>query len=215
MGARQDIYQRILLAKALLKAAADACATRNDQITFAKGILLLHDAAEAGLGAVADHLNAGLKDKTYLLDYFDLIQKADPQKREVPYKTAIRKLNTLRIDAKHHGILPDSKSNAHFPATVQALLEEICRTYLDLNFSSISLKTLIKNAEIIHFIDQAENSIREGEVEHALISAAYAMFHICESSTMPGPIRSLFEKDYTTDKPEYPRTSTVEQTVTL
>ena len=54
---RPEVYQRIVLAKSLHRDAVAACAIRNDHMAFAKGILLLHDAAEALLGAVAlmDH----------------------------------------------------------------------------------------------------------------------------------------------------------------
>ncbi len=99
----------------------------------------------------------------------------------------MRNLNTLRNNAKHHGILPDSKSNVHLSTTVYALLEEVCQTYLGLDFSSVSLKSLIINKTILGYIDQAENEIEEGKIQDGLISLAYVMFHICEASTIPWP----------------------------
>ncbi len=181
---RQEVYRRLVLAKSLHRAGDAACASRNDQMNFTKGILLLHDAAEAGLGAIADHLNARLTGNHYLLDYYDLIENADPQGRKVPYRTQMRNLNTLRNNAKHQGILPDPKGNAHFPATVHALLDDICQTYLALDFSSVSLKSLINNRKVLQSIEEAESELKVGNIEKALISLAYAMYHICEAISL-------------------------------
>ena len=184
---RPEVYQRIVLAKSLHGAGEASCAIRNDQMTFTKGILLLHDAVEAALGAAADHLNARLTGNHYLLDYFKLVEEADPKSRTVPYRAQMRNLNTLRNNAKHQGILPDPRSNAHFPTTVRALIEEVCQRYLSLDFSSISLKSLIRNEKILGYVDQAEKRIEQGKIEEGLISLAYAMYHICEASTIPWP----------------------------
>ena len=214
-GIRIEVYKRIVLAKALHRAGEAACASRNDQIVFTKGILLLHDAAEAALGAVADHLNVKLTGNHYLLDYYNLIEKADSQSRSVPYRTQMRNLNTLRNNAKHQGILPDPKSNAHFPSTVYALIDEICQTYLGLDFSSVSLKSLIRNRKVLGYINQAEKEIEDGKIEEGLISLAYAMYHICESSTIPWP----FFYPYTQKEKETPLQFTqpykIEHTVEL
>ena len=183
-GIKPEVYKRIVLAKTLYKAGEAACATRTDEMIFTKGILLLHDAVEAVLGAVADFLNANLASNIYLLGYYDLIKEADPEHRDVPYKTQMRNLNTIRNNAKHQGILPNPKSNAHFPTTVYALIEDVCQTYLGLEFASVSLKSLIKDQKILSYIDKAENEIKKGKIEEGLISLAYAMYYICEKSTI-------------------------------
>ncbi|MCK4850413.1 MAG: hypothetical protein KAT11_03630 [Phycisphaerae bacterium] len=182
---RMEVYKRILLAKALHTAAEAACATKNDEFAFMKGILLLHDAAESALGAIADQLNAHVKGNHYLMQYPSLIEKADHQQRQVPYKLQLRNLNTLRNNAKHDGILSDPKANAHFPQIVRSLLEELCNTYLSLDFSSVSLKYLIRDDKIRQYIDEAQKQVDEARFEQALTCLAYAMYFICESSTMP------------------------------
>jgi len=212
---RTEVYKRIVLAKTLRKDGEAACASRNDQMVFTKGILLLHNAAEAALGAVADHLHAKLTGNVYLLDYYDLIEKADPQKRRVPYRTQMRNLNTLRNDAKHQGILPDPKSNAHFPGTVLALITDICQTYLGLDFPSVSLKSLIGKKDVLGYIDRAEKEIEGGKIEAALISLAYAMYHICERSTLRWPF-SYLDREKERETPlEFTHPYSIEYTVQL
>jgi len=191
-GIRVEVYKRIVLAKALYEAGRAACTIRNDQMIFTKGILLLHDAVEAALGAVADYVNAKLTGNHYLMDYYDLIEKADAQKRRVPYRTQMRNLNTVRNNAKHQGIFPDPKNSAHFSPTVYALIEEVCEIYLGLDFSYISLKSLIKNKKILGYIDQAEKEIKKRKIEKGLISLAYAMYYTCEASTIPWPFSYLY-----------------------
>jgi len=182
---RNEVYLRLVLAKTLLAAGESACASQNDQYVFTKGILLLHDAAEAALGAVADHLHAKLRGDIYLLKYFDIIERADPKKRIVLYKSQMRNLNTLRNNAKHEGLLPSPKSNIHFPATVSSFIEELCKNYFGLNFSTINLLSLIRDDNIKKWIGRAQDAIKNGKFEEALISLAYAMYYICDSTTMP------------------------------
>lgn len=177
---RKEVFNRIIFAKKLYKDGELACNIGNDQMVFAKGLLLLHDATENVLGAIADHVGAKLKDKTYILDYFSLIKQADKKYRTVPYMTSIKKLTTIRNNIKHQGILPDIKNNAHFPSTVYQLITDICQTYLGLDFSSISLKNLIINKKVLNYINKAEKEIEDGKIEESLISLAHAMYYICE-----------------------------------
>lgn len=163
-----------------------------DQFGLAKSIMLLHDAAEAALGAIADHLNIKLIGNKYVLDYYDLIENEEPSKK-VPYRVQIRNLNTVRNNAKHQGIFPDNKAVAHFPATVQALIEELCELYLGIPFDSINLKNLIKDEFVRSYIDMAEKSIGNGEYENSLISLGYAIYYIVESSTI-STLNSIMNK---------------------
>jgi hypothetical protein len=175
--------------------AESACSVPNDQWAFTRGIILLHDAAESALGAVADHLHA-IKDpqkNVYLLHYCDLIQKADPDNssevsRAVPYQQQLRSLNTLRNAAKHSGILPDQKSNAHFPTTVTAFISDICHTYLNIDFTNIRLTSLIRNEKVRALIEDAAQYQDKGDYEKALISLGFAMFHVVDSEAVPWTI---------------------------
>jgi hypothetical protein len=182
---RDEVLQRVLLAKSLLHHGRRACEDRADLFEFARGLLLLHDAAEATLGAVADHLHARLEGNRYLLDYFTLIEETDPDRRPVPYRHQMRNLNTVRNILKHQGIFPDRAANAHFPITVAALLEDLCRTYLGLDFEAVSLKGLVEDATVRGYVEEAERKMEGGSFEQALISLGYAMYHLVESSSLP------------------------------
>lgn len=207
---RDEVYNRIILAKTLLRAGTDACESKRDRMTFTKGILLLHDAAEAALGAVADHLHAPLKDKSALLDYYNLIQSTDLAKRTVPYKRQMINLNTLRNNAKHQGILPDPVANSHLPTTISALINDLCETYLELDFSTVSLKSLIKSERVRKLVDSAEKDIEKGKIENALVDLAFAIHHVCEDF----PSWLFVPKDNKSSL-LLPKTRTIEHTVKL
>jgi hypothetical protein len=191
---RKEVFNRIIFAKKLFKDGELSCNIENDQMIFAKGLLLLHDATENALGAITDYLGAKLKDRTYILDYFSLIKQADKKHRTVPYMTSIKKLSTIRNNIKHQGILPDIKSNAHFPSTVYQLITDICQTYLGLDLDSVSLKNLIRDKGVVNFIKIAEKEIADGKIRESLISLAFAMYYICESSTISELSVILFDK---------------------
>jgi len=182
---RNEVLARILLAKKIYNDAELACSNLIDQTVFTKGIFLLHDAAEIALAAVANHLNAEFKDRNYLLSYYKLIKDQAPRKGNVPLRREMERLNTIRNTAKHEGILPDTKSNAYLASAVYSLFEKICKKYLDLEFSSISLKSLIRDERIREYINKAEKNIDIGKIKEAFVSLAYAMFYICESLTIP------------------------------
>jgi hypothetical protein len=196
---RVEVLNRLVLAKQFLRAAEGACAIPNDQWAFARGVMLLHDAAESALASVADHFHA-IKDpqkNVYLLQYCELIQKADPQNkaavsRHVPYQIQLRTLNTLRNVAKHAGILPDQKSNAHFPSTIGAFITEIAQTYLGLSFADVNLTSLIRDETIRGYIQEAEGHREAGNHGDALTSLAYAMYHIIDSAAVPWSVFDRF-----------------------
>lgn len=182
---RDEIFQRIMLSKTLLKSAEGYCINNNDRLIFSKGLILLQDAVEACFGAIGDHLHISFTGKNlYLLDYYDLIEKQDPT-RKVPYRIQMRNLNTIRNNIKHNGILPDPASNAHFPAICRSLIEEVCLTYLDIELNEINLLSLIRDQRIKSLIIEANEHFFAEEFEKSLISLAYAMHYICETGTFP------------------------------
>jgi len=191
---REEVFKRIIFAKKLYKDGELACNIGNDQMVFAKGLLLLHDATENALGAIADHLGAGLKGDKYILQYFDLIKKADIHKKTLPYMTQIRNLNTIRNDIKHQGIIPDIKSNAHFPSTVYQLITDICQTYLKLDFNSISLINLLRARILKKIMEQAEVSLKEKKYRECQINCRKVLYLVFEKQFDIRPFEK-YDKD--------------------
>lgn len=183
---RNEVLQRMLFAKLLQRHGHVACAERNDRYAFARGILLLHDAAESGLAAVADHLHAKItKQNMYLLEYYDHIEmgSGQPEQRIVPYRTQMKILNTVRNGIKHQGVFPDAHTHGNLPSAVLELLRDLCRVYLIVDYDSLSLRGMIRNERVRTWIDSAEDKIQAGDFEGALVSLGYAMYQLAEFRT--------------------------------
>ncbi|MBX7157546.1 MAG: hypothetical protein K1X66_04080 [Verrucomicrobiae bacterium] len=168
-----------------MREAEAACSTPNDKWSFARGIILLHDATEIVLIAIVSHLNAlqQIKKNTSLLDYCDFIQKVDPH-NEIRHKQELKNLNTIRNHIKHEGLLVDVKSNAYLVNTISNSIVSMCKTYLNIEFSEVRLTLLIRNKKIQHFLKEAEDHYNEKKYEKALISLGYAMFYTIDNEAI-------------------------------
>ena len=215
-GVREEVLRRVILAKDLLREAQGACGAPHDRSAFAKGVLLLHDAAEAALGAIADHLHAQVRREEPLLGYYDRIRETDPGHREVPYRTQVRALNAARIDIKHVGLFPDPRACAHFPAAVENLLESLCETYLGLPLESVSLACLIRDERIRTLVEQVDQAIERGAYEEALRLLAEAVFHAFEDKKLfIGPLARAFARGADPHAVDFPEPFSLQSTVTL
>lgn len=96
---------QLLLARHLHFLAAENLKSERDVALFAAANLL-QDAVEAFLWGAASHKNTKIKERADLSTMFDKISDAiTPDK--LPFRTAIIRLNKIRVSSKHHGIQPD------------------------------------------------------------------------------------------------------------
>jgi len=177
---KPEIIQRLVFAKILFKKGESACLVPNDILSFSVGLILFHDACDAALGAVASEVGASVKENTYLLNYFDLIEKTDPQKRKIPYRAQLINLNTFRSNIKHKGIFYDPKTQSHFPATIKEFLKSICNDYFKVDFDTLSLKESIKDEKLRGCVDVIEKEIEKRRYRESLEQMGKAMFEIFE-----------------------------------
>jgi hypothetical protein len=176
------VVERIVLAKSLFYAGKAACDVKWDRFSFTRGILMLHDAAECALGAAANNLQARLSadGKENFLDYVTNIEKKAPGKGIEKYRRMLGSFNTLRVIAKHKGIITTREGNEHFVGEIRDFLTMLCHTYLALDFETISLKTLIRDDAVRGHVALAEDCIEKGEIRKALETLALAMYYLVE-----------------------------------
>jgi len=214
---RQEVLDRLLLAKSLHLFGESACRLTADRLSFTRGLLLLHDAADAALGAIADHLHAPLKDKTYILNYYSLIRDADSQHRAVPYQTQVRNLNSIRVAIKHLGVFPDPTTSSHFPNVVGDLLEQLCNTYLDCDLGSLSLASMIESDTVKALVLEAEQAITDEDYKVAIEKLAFAMCRLAGMDSVFA--QALVERKRGVEQPAQmrfsPETDTIDFTVKL
>jgi hypothetical protein len=115
---KPEVLDRLLLSKSFLDRIRFQPAAVHDRHKLAANIIAAHDAAELAIAAIAHErgcspANGG---KTYLMDYFDPIEKTT----EIPVhgRDYFRQLNGVRSLLKHQGLYPDAKQWARVAETV-------------------------------------------------------------------------------------------------
>ncbi len=99
-----EIIRRICLSRHLFELGKSSLMTANDLHLFS-AVNLLQDSVEAFMLAVADFVNAKVGFKTTFDQYFTLIDaKISP--KELPFKSKLLRLNKIRVNSKHYGIMP-------------------------------------------------------------------------------------------------------------
>ncbi len=182
---RPEVLERMTFAKSLLRAGEQDCLDTSDKYSFTRGLMLLYDAAEAGLAAISDHIHGQPKSYASILDYYNAIQQKESSKGEIPFKTKMASLTSIRTSAKHHGVLPDPENNKEYSTITRELLRDLAEKYLSLTLEAISLTALIKDSKILKFIKEAEEAYAKGEKRNCMIALAFAAYHIYGHKRMP------------------------------
>jgi hypothetical protein len=157
-----EIHKRVLYAKLLLRRAIRTQEEKSDP-SFAISVLLLHDAVEMLMVSVTDKLH--LKAPSQFSDFWKtLVEKGHA---EPPYRNAMERLNKTRVGFKHHGIIPNSAVAREFVTNSKAFCEDVSKTYLDLDFDSLSLADLIENPKARNLLKQSQEEFTRGEKDEA------------------------------------------------
>ena len=111
--------KRVIYAKYLLGSASRALRSPSPLVA-AEGLLRLHDSIEIFQSVVLDKIGAPKQKYGSFMQFWDLVKKetdADP-----PYRDRFRALNELRVNFKHHALLPiDRPISPHFSSVIDPL----------------------------------------------------------------------------------------------
>jgi hypothetical protein len=177
---RADILQRLLVAKHLLAANSDQLTPNSDAAAVARMVLAAHDAAELAIAAIASHLNVpGLGARTYLTEY--------PSKIEAQTNTTVsgadflKRLNAVRIDFKHLGVLPDARTWFRVIDNTRARVDDWCRAYLNVALDDIDLEQLLADGKVKTLYEAAKGHHRDRRYRDALEMLGRALFYQLET----------------------------------
>jgi len=126
MPPKPEVLDRLLLSKSFLDRIRFQPVAVHDRHTLAANIIAAHDAAELAIAAIADELGCALANagKTYLMDYFDPIEKTTSI--GVHGREYSRQLNGVRSLLKHQGLYPDAKQWARVAESVHQHVTKWC-----------------------------------------------------------------------------------------
>lgn len=138
----KSIINKLLLSRRLFEIARENLQSSNE-LALSIGINLLQDSVEAFLLAVAEKVNAGIKNNTGFDKYFELINlKTSP--KELPFQPILISLNKLRVNSKHYGLVPAKSEVDGLFVAVKEFFEEVSSSILDKSFSTLSIIDLLR-----------------------------------------------------------------------
>jgi hypothetical protein len=171
MPVSNDIRKRLLYAKYLLSRARRAQG-EGDELGVAISLLLMHDAAEMLMLAVADHLQVNMPKKWDFMDFWTEIRK---NHAEPPQRIAMESMNKMRVALKHNGTLPHAQTVRDLLPRLETLCEEAANTYLDgLNFGELSLADLVENDEVRNLLVEARQAFATSNKAEAFLKLKVA-----------------------------------------
>jgi hypothetical protein len=175
----KSVLNKLLLSRRLFELARENLQSSNE-LALSIGINLLQDAVEAFLLAIAENVNAGIKNNTNFDKYFELINlKISP--KELPFQPRLVSLNKLRVNSKHYGLAPAKSEVDGLFIAVKEFFEEVCRTILEKSFSTLSLIDLLRDNEEKQLLKQAQKDFENSDFEAVLINCRKAIFVRFES----------------------------------
>ncbi|MEJ0039351.1 MAG: hypothetical protein WDO68_25415 [Gammaproteobacteria bacterium] len=166
--------RQLLLSKAMLM--------RGEGVLQSSGIfdasislLLLQDSVEMALHAVATKIGAKPPRKAAFEDYWGLIDSAGTQFGQLPMKIDMGRMNSARVDLKHHGNRPDREGVEEHFRNGRAFLGKVTAQYFSpLDFERLSIVSLVADEEIRAQLEAAEGQVKNDDLRAALISCAHA-----------------------------------------
>lgn len=169
-----ETVRRLSLARHLYHLGISSLRSKNDIYLFS-AVNLLQDSVEAFLISVADHVGAKVASNTNFEKYFELIDgKITP--KELPFKSALLRLNRIRVDSKHYGIQPSRDECERLSVSVYEFFDEVSSSLLKTSFSTVSAIDLLQDGETKTILLEAKSLLESGDHMGCAISCRKAIF---------------------------------------
>jgi len=182
MQMKQEVIDRLLVAKDLLGRIRFLPITRPDRVTLAMYILSSHDAAELTFAAIASHINVlPDRNKSYLMDYISAFKQKYPN-GEVPGRDFFSQLNSVRVNIKHQGIFPDYKQWCHVGERTYDYLSECTEKYMKILFDDLDESALLADENVKSLYDEARISFEQDNYKATLEKIGQAFYMLFESN---------------------------------
>lgn len=151
----EHLVDRLVCAKYIFESGADVL-DRGTPYAAGVAVLAFQDAAEMVLRVIAEHLHAQIKDHSAFSQILDEIDKAAPGK--LTHRTALLQLNKARVNFKHLALAPRDEDVVKFRRDLDGFFPTATNAYLGLDFSSLSLSSLISHRRTRNWLQRAEKA---------------------------------------------------------
>ena len=157
-------------------------------------VLMFHDCVELFLILAAEKVGATVKDKMYIMNYFNVInEKLEEEK--LAHKVSIKRLNGARKAFKHEGILIEEGEIESLRITIKLFLEENIPLIFNINFDEISMIDLIENQNVKKILKNSQNLLINEKFREAIehIAIAYKVLILDYEISKEIVGRSIFD----------------------
>ncbi len=175
MPLKTGVLDRLLLSKSFLDRIRFQPVAVHERQTLAATLVAAHDAAELAIAAIASQLDSLPKNKgnSYLMDYFDPIEKATGV--TVHAKDYFSQLNRVRNNLKHEGLYPDSRQWSRVGEFVFQHIMKWCQDLLGIPFGDLDESASLQDEDAKRLYDGAKQSAAQGHFKLALERIAVAL----------------------------------------
>ena len=131
-------------------------------------ILNFHDVVELFLILGAETLNAAVREKMSILDYWNVINQ-QMEDIKLSHKASFKKLNRARINFKHYGITPNKEEIESFRILTRNFFDENTPIIFSIEFDEISLIDLVQIDVVKEKLVEVQNLNKESKFRKSLI----------------------------------------------
>ncbi|MFJ6385890.1 hypothetical protein ACIQI7_38540 [Kitasatospora sp. NPDC092039] len=155
----------------------------------ATSVLSFHDAVELFLILCAEHLDVGGKTQMNFVDFWGKLGDKMPNGTELPGKKAMERMNKIRVNLKHNGVIPSAESIDQVRADVYTFFTDATPLVFGGEFSSIDMADLLTDTATIDLLRAAQEYADRGDFPAAMAGlklAFIAMLDRYAKSNFPG-----------------------------
>lgn len=110
----------------------------------------------------------------------DDIDKIDD--RRLTHRSALNQLNRARVNFKHFGLESRFEDTQKIKNDLEGFFPNSLRTFLDIDYDSISLISLIGHIRTENFLKKAESLIVQGRYSESIADTAISFTIFCSNS---------------------------------
>ena len=170
----KEILNRIIVSRHLFQLAKQSIKSKDDVYLFST-INLLQDSIEVFLLAIANLVNANIRQNIQFDQYFEEINKKISPK-ELPFRSRLIVLNRLRVNSKHFGIQPPRDECESFITVVKEFYHEVSNQILQADYDSISSLDLIEESESKTHLVHAKKALEAKDYKSCAIECRKAIY---------------------------------------
>ncbi len=142
--------------------------SRQPEPFSATALLSFHDAVELFLVLAGERLHANLPSQVPFPEYWDKLKPRLPAGASLSGKSAMVRMNKLRVNLKHYGAIPSSTDLEQLRADVTTFFIDSTKSLFGADFERLDLMDLIVHQGIRDLLQQAEEKAASNDYTEAL-----------------------------------------------